>query len=166
MPQSQGVLESRCVFCSPANVKEYVTIEAGPDRKQISKHAQGLTQAAANERATRRVGGLLQELDNVCINMHRAMTPCVCLTLCDMWVELPCRLVIEVNGQMGPLNIVRDQVVWKRNDSAQDLQEGIGPMVELVRSSIHINTAAQAIDQYVSMFWHCWSLGICPFPWI
>ena len=103
MPQSQGALERQCVFCSPAIVKGYVTIEAGPDRKQISKHAQGLTQATATERATRHVGGLvLQELDNVCINMHRAMTPCVCLTLCDMWVEPPCRLVIEVNGQRGP----------------------------------------------------------------
>ena len=103
VPQSQGALQSQCVFCSPAIVKEYVTTEAGPDRKQISKKAQGLTQATATERATRHVGGLLlQELDNVCIDMHRAMTPCVGLTLCDMWVGLPGRLVIEVNGQRGP----------------------------------------------------------------
>ena len=51
MPQSQSLLESHGSFCNPASVQEYVTIEAGPDGKQISKTAQGFTQATATKRA-------------------------------------------------------------------------------------------------------------------
>ena len=112
VPQSRGVLDSRgalentnmcftnacwMLFCSPATVREFVTIEAGSDGKRISKRHKGSLKPQRPRQQGIQVDFFFQEY----YQSAGEPLPQVTQRLAN-GVHVDADVVQEVNGQWGP----------------------------------------------------------------
>ena len=163
------------LFIAPETVREYVTIEAGPDGKRISKRHKGSLRAPRTRgQQGIQVDFFLQEYYQSAGEPLPQVTQRLANSASHGPVHEDADIVQEVNGQWGPWLNKGNPLNIDVNAAPEELNPGANAFLEVMCQVIcfphHLvkqsdNTFAQAKTNVLcNLSWHCWCLGICSCP--